>query len=333
MSAPDPEGLATGLIRIDGSGRIDWINRAAAEWLGRSASLLKGQPMAQACPVLAGPLERQQRVGGSVSLNELELSDQGPNLDVFIHASEQGILIELHAIAERLRQRRRAERADRQQGIALLARGLAHELRNPLAGVRGAAQLIERGKDTQAIQRHARMIQREVDRITGLIEHVAGKRDLDLVPVNLHQIMDEALELVQAESGGQLDIRREFDPSIPVILADQDRLHQLLLNLLRNSCQAGAQHLRVASRIEHDCALIDPPSRHAVRLDLDDDGHGVPENLRDRLFLPLISGREQGSGFGLAMVQQIARAHGGLVDYRALESGSRFSLRLPLRTP
>lgn len=133
-----------------------------------------------------------------------------------------------------------------------------------------------------------------------------------------------------AERHGRLELIRDFDPSIPELMADADRLHQLVLNLVRNAVQSGAGRIRLVTRIEHDSPLVDRPARHAVRVEIEDDGQGVPETLRDRLFLPMVSGRDQGSGFGLAIVQQIARAHGGLVEYQPCPSGSAFIVRLPL---
>ncbi|AKS43128.1 two-component system sensor histidine kinase NtrB [Wenzhouxiangella marina] len=330
MSELDPDRLSTGLIRVDPTGRIRWLNRAAATLLEQPQAEVPGSRLGDQSDVLERSLERVQRHGGTMSVAEIALQADGPPVDLYLHPLDDDVLIELHPVAERVRQRERADRADRQQAIALLARGLAHELRNPLAGVRGAAQLIEHTSDPEAARRHARMIQREVDRITGLIEHVAGDSEPRMAMINLHQVIDDAIELVQAESGGRLAIQRHYDPSIPEQRGDADRLHQLFLNLLRNSVQAGALSLRLSTRIEHDSALVEAPARHAVRIELDDDGEGVPETLRDRLFLPLVTGRERGSGFGLAVVQQIARAHGGLVDYQSLPRGSRFTVRLPL---
>ncbi len=332
MIAPDPDSLTTGLIRINPDGRIVWLNRAACDFLGRPSSSLINQNIASITDFLERWSRRVGEQGGSMAIAETTLQTNGKPVDLWLQAIESDILIEIHPVAERVHQREMTERADRQQAMALLARGLAHELRNPLAGVRGAAQLIEHAKDAEACRRHARMIQREVDRIIALIDHFAGSEGPDRTVLNLHQIINEAAELVMAESMGRLRIERQFDPSIPEQVGDPGRLHQLFLNLMRNSVQAGASRLILTTRIEHDSVLVDKPARHAVRIDIDDDGEGVPESLREKLFLPLVTGREQGSGFGLAVVQQIARAHGGLVEYLPLPDGSRFRVRLPLIT-
>jgi len=251
-------------------------------------------------------------------------------VDAYLHPIDDSILIELHPLAERVRHREMAERADRQQALSLMTRRLAHELRNPLAGVRGAAQLIAARGSDETSGRHAAMIQREVDRITALIDRFADSGEHAMGPVNLNRVLAETAELVSAEQHGALRIERDFDPSIPEIQADEGQMHQLFLNLLRNSAQADATLICLATRIEHDSPMRDRPGGHAVRIDFDDNGAGVPQSLREKLFLPLVSGRDQGSGFGLAIVQQIARGHGGLVEYRPSERGSRFRLRIPL---
>jgi len=332
VSGLDPDQLRTGLIHVDHDGKTRWVNLAAADLLNARPEALIDRPLKDSCAALDRLRQRAERNESPLSVAEAHVLSDGPVLDLFVRVDDDGSWFELHPIAERIRLRERAQRADREQSVTLLARSLAHELRNPLAGVRGAAQLIEKSDDSAALERHARMIQREVDRILALINHVAEDRPPRLGRINPHRVLDDALELVQAESGGRLRMQRHFDPSIPDQDADEGRLHQLFLNLLRNSVQAGALNLTLRSGIEHDSAWVDPPARHAIRIDIDDDGEGVPDTLRDRLFLPMVTGRDQGSGFGLAVVQQIARAHGGLVDYRALESGSRFSLRIPLQT-
>ncbi len=325
-----PENLATGVIRIDRNGRIDWLNQAAADLLSRPLESVTGEAARDTSTALADWRRRVLEAERPLQVSEERLIPEGPLVDAIARLDGDEILIELHPVGERVHQREKARRADRQQSIGRMARRLAHELRNPLAGVRGAAQLIEAAGSDPAVSRHARMIQREVDRATALIERFAAGGRRKSGAVNTHQVLEEAAELVLAERHGALTIHRNFDPSIPPLLADAGQLHQLFLNLLRNSMQADAVRIRLTSRIEHHSPLIDDPARHAVRIDIDDDGHGVPASLRDQLFLPLVSGRDRGSGFGLAVAQQIARGHGGLIEYVPLETGSRFSLRLPL---
>ncbi|MFW6339672.1 MAG: two-component system sensor histidine kinase NtrB [Wenzhouxiangella sp.] len=330
MAPVDPDSLYTGLLVIGTDGCIHETNQAAADFLGRSPASLRGTALESADAALARWSLRLTQGHRSFQAPEAALSSTGQATDAVFTRIDDGILIELHPVAERLRQRQLADRADQQQAIHMLSRRLAHELRNPLAGVRAAAQLIGGQTSEPALRRHADMIQREVDRITGLIERFAGERDNELAPVNLHRILEETGELVVAERHGRLDLIRDFDPSIPRLMADGARLHQLVLNLVRNAVQAEAGSIRLVTRIEHDSPMVDRPARHAVRIEVLDDGHGVPEALRDRLFLPLVSGRDQGSGFGLAIVQQIARAHGGLVEYLPRSPGSAFIVRLPL---
>ncbi len=330
MDMVDPDSLYTGILIIGTEGTIDRVNQAAADFLGRSPASLQGTSLEQADPALARWSQRLAQGHRSFQAPEASLSSTGQSTDAVFTRIEQGVLIELHPVAERLRQRQLANRADQQQAVHMLSRRLAHELRNPLAGVRAAAQLIGSQTSEPALQRHAEMIQREVDRITGLIERFAGEQNNAFAPVNLHRVLEETGELVVAERHGCLDLIKDFDPSIPQLMADGDRLHQLVLNLVRNAVQAEAGSIRLVTRIEHDSPMVDRPARHAVRIEVLDDGQGVPETLRDRLFLPLVSGRDQGSGFGLAIVQQIARAHGGLVEYLPRSPGSAFIVRLPL---
>jgi two-component system, NtrC family, nitrogen regulation sensor histidine kinase GlnL len=306
------------------------LNRAAADLFDGSIQQLRSSALIDISPSLEKWRRRLDQSEHALSVLEAHIERDDVNVDATFQRTTDGVLIEIHPITERVRQRELADRADRQQGLAMMSHRLSHELRNPLAGVRGAAQLIEAATREEDRVRHARMIQREVDRITSLIERFAGNPQPRSGPANLHRILDEAAELIQAEHGGGLELIRQFDPSIPELDSDSAQLHQMFLNLMRNSLQANASTIRLTTRIEHHSPLIDGPARHAVRIDVDDDGNGVPTELRDRLFLPLVSGRDRGSGFGLAVVQQIARGHGGLVEYQPLDSGSRFRVRLPL---
>ena len=329
-AAPDPDELATALIRAGLDGNIHWLNRSAADLLGRSPAALIGTSLGEHSSVLARWMKRTHESDRSLNVPECNLESGRAVVDAFFQKVSEDILIELHPVAERVRQRELAERADRAQAMTMLTRHLAHELRNPLAGVRGAAQLISAAHPEERSGQHAGLIQREVDRITALIERFAGGGEQGSGPVNLHRILSEVAELVAAEAHEDLAVEKDFDPSIPDLQAAEGQLHQLFLNLARNAVQADSTRLRLVTRIEHHSPMLDQAGRHAVRVDVEDDGRGVDSELRKRLFLPLVSGRNDGSGFGLAIVQQIVRAHGGLVEYLPLDPGSRFRVRLPL---
>ncbi len=330
LTPVDPNDLVTGLIRVDSVGQVSWLNQAAASLLGKRTRDLINLDLGELSPSLASWRRQVADHGRTIQVSESGLEGSSQPVDATLQAAGDDVLIELHPLTERLRQREMTERVDRQQALTMLSRALAHELRNPLAGVRGAAQLIAASSPDDAHIRHASMIQREVDRITALINDFAGDGEAAMTSTNLHRVLDEAADLVMAEHHGHLLMERRFDPSIPEILADNGALRQLFLNLLRNAAQAGAGQLILSSAIEHHSPLVDEPARHAVRIDIDDDGPGVPESIKDRLFLPLVTGSESGSGFGLALAQQIARRHGGLIEHIECATGCRFRVRLPL---
>jgi two-component system nitrogen regulation sensor histidine kinase GlnL len=175
----------------------------------------------------------------------------------------------------------------------------------------------------------AELIMREVDRIDELLARF-GQPELECQPLDLHHILQETTELLRLESSDSLKIIQNYDPSIPRILADASALRQVFLNLLLNAFQAGASEIEIRSRVDYGGALLQPGVSRVVRIDIKDNGCGVPESLRSMLFLPLVTGRRDGTGLGLALAQQIAAAHDGLLTYAPLEPGSRFTLRLPL---
>jgi len=212
--------------------------------------------------------------------------------------------------------------------LELLSRNLGHEVRNPLGGIRGAAQMLADELESGEQATLARLIMRESDRIDELIQRF-GQPELDLRLIHVYPLLDEALDLLDAEFGQTVSVKRDFDPSIPEIRADAVSIRRVFVNLLRNACQAGASMIHIRTRIEHGHALLQSGPGSVIRIDFSDDGQGVPESLRSLLFLPLVTGRRDGTGLGLALSQQIASAHGGLLTFEPLEHGSRFTLFLP----
>jgi two-component system nitrogen regulation sensor histidine kinase GlnL len=245
--------------------------------------------------------------------------------DITASAFTGGVLLEIHRIAPE-------GAVAPPSRLSESLRGLAHEVKNPLAGIRGAAQLLKRRVAEPELVHLADMIMAEADRLANLADRLLhGSRKPHLSHVNLHEVTERARAVIASEAAPSVQLERDYDPSLPGLRGDADRLLQLLLNLMRNALQAGAARVGVRTRAAHNVLVGDKPARLAARLDVIDDGRGVPESLGESLFLPLVSGRADGSGLGLALVQEIAREHGGIVIHDGSRPGQTvFSLLLPL---
>ena len=244
--------------------------------------------------------------------------------------SGQGVLLELYDLKWQQQQTKLQQREVQTGMMDLIRRNLGHEIRNPLGGIRGAAQMLAAEMADRELGSLAELIMREVDRIDELLARF-GQSELTCQPVDIHFVLQETTELLRLESSDRVRIIQNYDPSIPHISADASALRQVFLNLLRNAFQADATEIEIRSRVDYDITLLQPGMSRVVRLDIIDNGRGVPESLRSMLFLPLVTGRRDGTGLGLALAQQIAAAHKGLLTYAPLEPGSRFTLRLPLQ--
>jgi two-component system nitrogen regulation sensor histidine kinase GlnL len=322
--------LDTAVLELDSRGRIKQMNDAAERCLGTGKERAQGSELQTAARVPQDLFEAVALTREDLRRRHLRRCQfAGGVYDCNIQALEDShILLELYNLNWE-HQRQQLEQREVQTGmLELLRRNLGHEIRNPLGGIRGAAQMMAAELQEQELGTLAKLIIREVDRIDELIQRF-GQPQLNHSKADIHQVSDEAIELLMAESGGQASVERDFDPSIPPIGGDASALRQIILNLVLNAFQAGAVNIVVRTRIEHGFALIQSGSSTVVRIDVDDDGEGVPDQLRAMLFLPLVTGRRDGTGLGLALAQQMAAAHSGLLSYKALDNGSRFTLRLP----
>ena len=320
------ELLDTGVIRLDSSGRILSLNTAAEHCLVASRDRVIGGGISQLADIpsaLRDAINEPPRKNQVLRLHELKFG--GGIFDCTIQLLEDGnLLLELEQKRLRLQQR------EVQTGmLELLSRNLGHEVRNPLGGIRGAAQMLAEELESEDLSSLARLIMRESDRIDELIRRF-GQPELVRQQVDIYPLLDEALDLLAAEFGDAVQVERDYDPSIPAISADASAIRRVFLNLLRNACQARSSLVLIRTRVEHGSALLQSDLHSVLRLDVIDDGQGVPESLQSLLFLPLVTGRRDGTGLGLSLSQQIASAHGGLLTFEALEKGSRFSVYLPL---
>lgn len=329
--------LATPLMWVDAEARIVACNPALASWLGVSARRLLSLSLAD----LEGG-ERVLLALPRVSPDEQPLRLQRVSLgfgdlpqrfaDIWCVSDGEGrTRVEIHPVEEFP-----GDDPVTALPAALSAslRGLAHELRNPLAGLKGAAQLLGRRVSDADARELVALIASEVERLNGLVERIlnpAPPRGFE--PMNIHGVLERVRQLAEAEAGWAVKLVRDYDPSLPDLLGDADRLTQAVWNLVRNALESGASQVSLRTRAEHQVLIGDRSHRLAVRVEVSDDGRGVPEDLVERLFLPLVSGRADGMGLGLPLAQQIAREHRGSLAYRSRPGHTVFTVLLPVPEP
>lgn len=319
--------------------RIEGCNAAFARWLGVGARRIPGQPLAALEAGGDGLRRALERDGGGADqplrLRRIELAFPGspPRFaDGWLARREGGgWLLEAHPVDEFPGDDPLLALPN---ALSASLRGLAHELRNPLAGLRGAAQLLQRRIDDPAAAELLDLLQSEVARLTALVDDLlAPAPPTPHVALNIHAVLERVLALAEHEAGWIVKLSRDYDPSLPEVHGDFDRLVQAVWNLARNAIQAGAANVALRTRIEHGVRIAEQVHAHTLRLEIVDDGRGVPEELAEQIFLPLVSGRADGTGLGLALAQQVAREHRGALSYRSRPGHTVFTLLLPLAPP
>ncbi|MFO7762161.1 MAG: nitrogen regulation protein NR(II) [Wenzhouxiangellaceae bacterium] len=329
--------LQTAVILLDAEGRLDWLNPAARDLLGVASAQGRAADMAVAAlhevglDLLAERALAEQRV---ISAQDLEWRHAGKVawLDVQVAALPNGArLLELHDAELRRRAQDDRLRHERQRLSRRVVRQLAHEIRNPLAGLRGAAQLLGRDEPDEARRELAGIVCREADRLHALVDTLlAPTGPSRLVVGNIHEPVDRLYALLAAEAGGGVSVTRDYDPSLPGLELDADQLFQALLNLGRNALQSGADRIRLRTRSASRVTWAGTLHRLAVAIEICDNGPGVPEELFESLFFPLVTGRSEGSGLGLAIAQEIADRHGGRIEFESEPGNTVFRLLLPV---
>ncbi len=325
MALPDAQALCdlldTGMAVSDAGDRLAWLNVAFAQRLGSSPPRCRGGLLATLAPGLLEPVARCRAERRPLHLGAVVLGPT-PQLDVALPLRLQpledaAVLIELPATA-----------AVAEDPLPAL-RSLAHELRNPLAGMRGAAQLLEREAPTSAQRELATLIRGECDRLAALGQRLlqdAGAPP-QVAPFDVHAPLEQVAALLRAQPDAP-HLQRDYDPSLPPALGDAARVVQALLNLLRNAHEAGARSVTLRTRAEVGARLAG--GRRVLRIEVHDDGPGVPADLRARLFQPWVSGRPGGTGLGLALARAGLREQGGELELASSTRGALFVLRLPL---
>jgi two-component system, NtrC family, nitrogen regulation sensor histidine kinase GlnL len=249
------------------------------------------------------------------------------------------VVVELVEIEQQTRQDREERALDQAQVTKELIRNLAHEIKNPLGGIRGAAQLLEMEVESRALTEYTQVIINEADRLQGLVDRLlAPHRKPHVVSdVNIHEVCERVRALILAEFPRGLTVERDYDTSIPDFRGDREQLIQAVLNIAHNAAQALAERIAggdarilLRTRIARQVTLGKQRYRLALDLHIQDNGPGVPESIRDRIFYPLVSGRDGGSGLGLTLAQTFVQQHLGTVECESEPGKTIFKIVIPL---
>lgn len=346
------DALSTGIIMLDAQLCAIYANVAAQDLLAFSLNKARGRPFSdflQDSNGLIGILRRALETGEGFADRELTVKPAGAprdarTLDITITPLEGQItgthlLLELADTTQRKRISRENDLLARLDGSRLMIKQLAHEIKNPLGGLRGAAQLLERELPEASLREYTQVIIREADRLTALVDSMAGPhRAPQKAQLNVHEICEHVYHLVRAEARAGIVVDRDYDPSLPNATLDRNQMIQALLNVARNALQAvdlcssedAAGKIILRTRALSNVSIGSARHRLVASVQIEDNGPGVPEDLRSSIFYPLVTGRASGSGLGLAVAQELVTRNGGLIEFESEPGRTVFTLLLPL---
>ena len=342
--APDPgqilQGLTTALVVLDDALLIAQMNTAAESLLGVSARRVTGRAIGEfvhPSAELVALCQRALATGLTFGLRELtaRVGDHEVVLDCRAAPleHERFLLLELYDTERDRKVRREAALVAQQQLSRRIVRQLAHEVKNPLGGLRGAAQLLERQLPDPELRAYTRVIIEEADRLASLVDGIlrAGGAP-KLEEVNLHRITEHVAQLIEAEKPSGVELVRDYDPSLPPLQADRNQMIQAFLNIARNALQAVGERGRLIFRTRalSNFTLGGEPHRLVLSAEVEDNGPGIPEDLKETIFYPLVTGKPTGTGLGLTIAQDLVGRHGGLIEFTSHPGRTVFQLRLPV---
>jgi two-component system, NtrC family, nitrogen regulation sensor histidine kinase GlnL len=342
------DALSTGILMLDAQLCPIYANVAAQDLLAFSLNMSRGRPFGDFlhdAGALIGILKRALESGEGIADRELQLkpasSPREPRiLDVTVTplpgVTGTHLLIELADTTQRQRISRDNDLLARLDGSRLMIRQLAHEIKNPLGGLRGAAQLLERELPAPELREYTQVIIGEADRLTALVESIAGPgRPPQKTLMNVHEICEHVYHLMRAEARSGVLVERDYDPSLPNAMLDRHQLIQALLNVGRNALQAlssqgDSGHVVLRTRARSNVSIGSVRHRLVAAVQVEDSGPGVPEQLRASIFYPLVTGRPNGTGLGLAVAQELVTRNGGIIEFESEPRRTVFTLLVPL---
>jgi len=333
--------LSSAVILLDARLIIKYLNPAAENLFAASSRQLLRRPLAQLLgepPGLAAALDNALANNWSYTGQNLTVHRHGAealHLDCTVTPVEAGsirLLLEFRPIDTQLKTAREERLAEQQQANRELVRNLAHEIKNPLGGIRGAAQLLEGELANPQLREYTQVIIKEADRLQELMNRLlSSHRLMQPQPVSMHELLERVRTLILAEFP-DVSVKRDYDTSLPELTGDREQLIQAILNIVRNAAQAleGRGEIVLRTRARRQVTLAKRRHRLALELQVIDNGPGILDTIREQVFFPLVSGREGGSGLGLTLAQNFIQQHHGSIEVDSKPGRTCFTVLLPL---
>ncbi len=338
------DNLATAVLLFDKDLKLRAINAAGESLLSLSARQIWGQPADELnlSPAICAALRTALRTGQRFTEWDIELAPApglGACVDCMVtplveFGAEPMVTLEMIS-AEGHRRILREETMLAQHDVThSLLQAIAHEVKNPLGGIRGAAQLLERQLDDVTQREYTRIVISEVDRLRKLLDRMIGPGAMRRKEqVNIHEVLERVRSLVEVEVDPSILIERDYDPSLPEFEGDRDQLIQAFLNIVRNAAQAigksGTILLRTRSQRQH--TLGNKRHKLVLKVDIIDSGPGIPPELQKSVFYPMITGRPEGTGLGLSIAQSLVHQHAGAIEFSSRPGETVFTIWLPVK--
>ncbi|EPP4296315.1 nitrogen regulation protein NR(II) [Vibrio navarrensis] len=336
--------MVTATLILDDGLQVKHANPAAEQLFAQSAKRIIHQPLSQLIQhasldlaLLSQPLQS----GQSITDNDVTFVVDGKPLLLEVTVSpisierEPMLLVEMRKVDQQRRITQEMNQHAQQQAAKLLVRGLAHEIKNPLGGLRGAAQLLEKMLPEPSLTEYTQIIIEQADRLRTLVDRLLGpQKPGKKQEANLHQVLEKVRQLVELESQQKLLIERDYDPSLPDIYMAADQIEQAMLNIVSNAAQVLANQddgqITIRTRTVHQANIHGHRCKVAARIEIIDNGPGIPVELQDTLFYPMVSGREGGTGLGLSISQNLIDQHNGKIDVESWPGHTNFTIYLPI---
>ena len=342
------DNLSTAVIVFDRGLRVRDANPAAESLFSMSIGKIRGVSLENLIPEarqLIAAMRGAQREGRTFSAREICLTGMHNgtlSVDCTVtpwwQSPDESPLMIMEITNTDRHHRIQAEEnmLFQNQATTAVVRGLAHEIKNPLGGIRGAAQLLERELEDQSQAEYTQIIIGEADRLSKLVDSMLGPRgQTQTRPVNIHDVLERVRQIVEAEHSGYIVFRRDYDPSLPEIEADLDQLIQAFLNIVRNAVQALDEvdgTITMRTRIQRKFTIGTKLHRLVICAEIIDTGPGVDSAISDSIFFPMVSGRADGGGLGLPIAQSLVNRQGGLIEFSSEPGNTVFTVWLPIRT-